>query len=69
MKEMAGRIEIVSAERVRDELNKLILSEHPRKGLTLLVDTGIAEYVLPELPALHLERESTTGTRTSTSTR
>ncbi|EFL40394.1 CCA tRNA nucleotidyltransferase [Streptomyces fungicidicus] len=57
MKEMAGRIEIVSAERVRDELNKLILSAHPRKGLSLLVDTGIAEYVLPELPALHLERD------------
>ncbi|MEW2075018.1 CCA tRNA nucleotidyltransferase [Streptomyces sp. NPDC012403] len=57
MKEMAGRIEIVSAERVRDELNKLILSTHPRKGLSLLVDTGIAEYVLPELPALHLERD------------
>ncbi|MEU9353301.1 CCA tRNA nucleotidyltransferase [Streptomyces griseoloalbus] len=57
MKEMAGRIEIVSAERVRDELNKLVLSAHPRKGLSLLVDTGIAEYVLPELPALHLERD------------
>ncbi|MFC8387980.1 MULTISPECIES: CCA tRNA nucleotidyltransferase [unclassified Streptomyces] len=57
MKEMAGRIEIVSAERVRDELNKLILSTHPRKGLSLLVDTGIAAYVLPELPALHLERD------------
>ncbi|MFD8255667.1 CCA tRNA nucleotidyltransferase [Streptomyces werraensis] len=57
MKDMAGRIEIVSAERIRDELNKLILSPHPRKGLTLLVDTGIASYVLPELPALHLERD------------
>jgi poly(A) polymerase len=57
MKEMAGRIEIVSAERVRDELNKLILSEHPRKGLRLLVDTGLAEHVLPELPALRLESD------------
>ncbi|MFC5656500.1 CCA tRNA nucleotidyltransferase [Streptomyces nogalater] len=57
MTEMAGRIEIVSAERVRDELNKLILSAHPRKGLTLLVDTGLAEYVLPELPALRLESD------------
>ncbi|GHF11898.1 CCA tRNA nucleotidyltransferase [Streptomyces werraensis] len=57
MKDMAGRIEIVSAERIRDELNKLILSPHPRKGLTLLVDTGIASYMLPELPALHLERD------------
>ncbi|WP_353943575.1 CCA tRNA nucleotidyltransferase [Streptomyces sp. HUAS MG91] len=57
MTAMADRIEIVSAERVRDELNKLILSAHPRKGLTLLVDTGIAERVLPELPALRLERD------------
>ncbi|NEY30734.1 CCA tRNA nucleotidyltransferase [Streptomyces sp. PRKS01-65] len=57
MKEMAGRLEIVSAERVRDELNKLILSAHPRKGLTLLVDTGLAEHVLPELPALRLESD------------
>ncbi|MFC9080129.1 CCA tRNA nucleotidyltransferase [Streptomyces sp. NPDC057062] len=57
MKEMAGRIEIVSAERVRDELNKLILSAHPRKGLRLLVETGIADRVIPELPALRLERD------------
>jgi poly(A) polymerase len=57
MKAMSERIEIVSAERVRDELNKLILSTHPRKGLTLLVDTGLAEHVLPELPALRLERD------------
>lgn len=57
IKDMAGRIEIVSAERVRDELNKLILSAHPRKGLTLLVDTGLAGHVLPELPALRLESD------------
>jgi poly(A) polymerase len=57
MTEMAGRIEIVSAERVRDELNKLILSAHPRKGLSLLVETGLADRVLPELPALRLERD------------
>lgn len=57
MTEMASRIEIVSAERVRDELNKLLLSAHPRKGLTLLVDTGLAAYVLPELPALRLEHD------------
>ncbi|MEV5374751.1 CCA tRNA nucleotidyltransferase [Streptomyces nondiastaticus] len=57
MTEMSGRLEIVSAERVRDELNKLILSDHPRKGLKLLVDTGLAALVLPELPALRLERD------------
>lgn len=54
---MSGRLEIVSAERVRDELNKLIISDHPRKGLRLLVDTGLANLVLPELPALRLERD------------
>lgn len=57
MTEMAGRIEIVSAERVRDELNKLVLSANPRKGLTLLVEMGLADRVLPELPALRLERD------------
>ncbi|WP_369214548.1 CCA tRNA nucleotidyltransferase [Streptomyces flavofungini] len=57
MKAMAERIDIVSAERVRDELNKLLLSAHPRQGLALLVDTGLAERVLPELPALRLERD------------
>ncbi|MGN5632070.1 CCA tRNA nucleotidyltransferase [Streptomyces sp. AC154] len=57
MTEMAGRIEIVSAERVREELNKLLLSSHPRKGLALLVDTGLAQQVLPELPALRLESD------------
>lgn len=57
MTEMAGRIEIVSAERVREELNKLLLSSHPRKGLSLLVGTGLAQQVLPELPALRLESD------------
>ncbi|WP_138901454.1 CCA tRNA nucleotidyltransferase [Streptomyces albidochromogenes] len=57
MTAMAKRIEIVSAERVRDEFNKLILSTHPRKGLRLLVDSGIAGHVLPELPALRLESD------------
>ncbi|MGW5273177.1 CCA tRNA nucleotidyltransferase [Streptomyces sp. NPDC004044] len=57
MTEMAGRIEIVSAERVREELNKLLLSAHPRKGLGLLVSTGLAQQVLPELPTLRLESD------------
>ncbi|MFJ7630215.1 CCA tRNA nucleotidyltransferase [Streptomyces sp. NPDC097595] len=57
MTEMAGRIEIVSAERVREELNKLLLSAHPRKGLSLLVETGLSQQVLPELPALRLESD------------
>ncbi|MFE3328697.1 CCA tRNA nucleotidyltransferase [Streptomyces sp. NPDC059176] len=57
MADMADRIEIVSAERIRDEFNKLILAAHPRKGLGLLVDTGLAGYCLPEIPALRLERD------------
>ena len=57
MRAMADRIAIVSAERVRDELNKLILADHPRRGLTLLVDTGLADRVLPELPSLRLEMD------------
>jgi poly(A) polymerase len=55
MRQMADRLSIVSAERVRDELTKLLLSADPRVGLTLLVDTGLADVVLPELPALRLE--------------
>ena len=52
MTDMATRIEIISAERVRDELSKLLLTDHPRPGLNLLVTTGLADRVLPELPAL-----------------
>ncbi|WP_374694103.1 CCA tRNA nucleotidyltransferase [Cellulomonas fimi] len=53
--DMAERIAIVSAERVRDELSKLLLSAQPRAGLEVLVETGLAQHVLPELPALRLE--------------
>ena len=52
---MAERITIVSAERVRAELEKLLSGPAPRAGLELLVSTGLAEHVLPELPALQLE--------------
>jgi len=55
IREMSDRISIVSAERVRDELTKLLLAPVPRPGLEVLVDTGLAEHVLPELPALRLE--------------
>lgn len=53
--DMAERLTIVSAERVRDELSKLLLSAQPRAGLEVLVQTGLADHVLPELPALRLE--------------
>jgi poly(A) polymerase len=52
---MHDRIAIVSAERVRDELVKLLLSPSPRPGIRVLVDSGLADHVLPELPALRLE--------------
>ncbi|NYG59387.1 poly(A) polymerase [Nocardioides daedukensis] len=57
MTAMADRIQIISAERVRDELVKLICAPYPRRGLALLVETGLAAHVLPELPALSLERD------------
>ena len=57
MGDMADRISIISAERIRDELTKLMLTDRPRPGLDLLVSTGLAQRVLPELPALRLERD------------
>lgn len=51
---LADRISIVSAERIRDELCKLIVGAHPRRGLELMTELGLAEQVLPELPAMRL---------------
>jgi len=52
---MSDRISIISAERVREEFTKTLMSANPRKGLALLVDTGLAEKIFPELPKLRLE--------------
>ncbi|MCJ1697034.1 CCA tRNA nucleotidyltransferase [Rathayibacter caricis] len=57
MAELAPRIRDVSAERVQEELRKLLSTASPRAGLELLVDTGLAGYFLPELPALRLEQD------------
>lgn len=57
MQAMAERIEIVSAERIQVELTKLMTGAHPRAGLELLVDSGLAALILPELPALKLETD------------
>ena len=54
---MHGRISIVSPERVRDELDKLLEVERPGEGLWFLVDTGLAGEFLPELPAMALEQD------------
>ena len=55
MKDMAKRLEIISAERIRDEFTKLLMSSQPRKGITILVETGLADIALPEIPKLQLE--------------
>jgi poly(A) polymerase len=55
IKSMAERLSIISAERIRDELIKIMTSKSPRLGLTLLVETRLADYFLPELPKLKLE--------------
>jgi poly(A) polymerase len=57
IREMAERLSIVSAERIRDELTRMLMSPRPRVGLEILVDTGLADLMLPELPALRLERD------------
>jgi poly(A) polymerase len=55
MREMTDRLEIISAERIRDEITKLLMSNNPRLGITILVDTGLAAKVIPEIPQLRLE--------------
>ena len=57
MRDMAPRIADISAERVREELIRLLSTDSPRQGLEILVETGIADVVLPELPALQLETD------------
>lgn len=54
---MRGRLSIVSAERISDELSKLLLGAEPARGLDLAVETGLAELFVPELPALRLEQD------------
>lgn len=57
MSEQAERITIVSAERVREEFMKTLMAPDPRSGLELLVETGVADWILPELPALRLAED------------
>jgi poly(A) polymerase len=54
---MGSSLKIISAERIRDEFSKLLLTPSPRRGIELLVETGLAELVMPEIPALRLERD------------
>jgi poly(A) polymerase len=55
MRRRADSLSIVSIERVQGELTKLLCTDTPRPGIQLLVDTGLADLVLPEIPALRLE--------------
>jgi poly(A) polymerase len=55
MRAMAEQIERVTPERIQAEITKLVCGTHPRQGVELLVETGLAEYVLPEVPAMRLE--------------
>lgn len=57
MTAMADEIVRITPERIGAELEKLILGAHPVEGLRLLTDTGLADRILPELPALRLERD------------
>ena len=54
---MGARLEIVSAERIRDELSKLLVAHAPGGSLQMVVETGLAEHFLPELPRLAMEQD------------
>ena len=55
--EMRDSLAIVSVERINDELSKLLKTDAPRRGVELLVESGLAELILPEIPALQLEMD------------
>ncbi len=57
VRDMAERLSIVSPERIRDELNKLVVVPDPSPGLWFLHDTGLAAQFFPELPALRVEQD------------
>ncbi|MGF1617107.1 MAG: CCA tRNA nucleotidyltransferase [Acidimicrobiia bacterium] len=57
VREMGDRLEIVSAERIRDELSKLLLAEAPGEALLAVVEAGLAAHFIPELPALAMEQD------------
>jgi poly(A) polymerase len=55
MTALTGQIARITPERIQAELTKLLLGRYPRRGLELLTDTGLAAFILPELPALRME--------------
>ena len=68
MYDMTDRIRIVSAERVRDELTKMLLSDRPRAGVEALVESGLADIVSLRFPRWNCRSTSITATRTCSST-
>lgn len=57
MRAQRERLKIISSERIRDELIKMLAAPFPSAGLDLAVETGLAEEFLPELPTLRLEQD------------
>ena len=57
VREMGDRLEIVSAERIRDELSKLLTADAPGEALLAVVEEGLAAHFVPELPALAMEQD------------
>src|SRR3984893_5368647 len=57
MTEQAARLEIIPAERITGELTKLMLTPDPALGVDLLVQTGVADQVLPEVSRLRMEAD------------
>src|SRR5699024_11032105 len=55
MTALAGQLQRITVERIRAELDKLLLGEHAVEGVEIMCRTGLAEYVLPEVPAMQLE--------------
>jgi poly(A) polymerase len=55
IEELRGTLRIVSAERIQGELVRLLQTDHPVRGIRLLVETGLVDEFLPEIPALRLE--------------
>ena len=57
VEEMGDRLAIVSAERIRDELDRLMVLDDPSPGLWFIADTGLSDHFLPELGAMRLEQD------------
>src|SRR5699024_11585579 len=55
--EIAGQIDRITVERVRAELDKMVLGDFPVDGINMLCETGLADRVLPEVPGMKLERD------------